>query len=71
MFWNYQGYGVIKGRGESQGDASCFGTSKGPEQTEVHESKAEQKKPHLSAESTGKGVLFICHTFQGDLSKVT
>ena len=36
----------LKGRVESQGDASCFGTRKGLEQTEDHESKAEQKKPH-------------------------
>lgn len=44
----------LEGRVESQGDASCFGTRKGPEQTEDHDSKAEQKKPHLSAESTEK-----------------
>lgn len=44
----------LEGRVESQGDSSCFGTRKGTEQTEVHESKAEQKKSHLNAESIRK-----------------
>lgn len=33
--------------------ANCFGIQKGPEQTEDHESRAEQRKPHFSAESCG------------------
>lgn len=44
----------LKSEVESRSDCKLLWDQKGPEQTEDHESRAEQKKPHFSAESKDK-----------------
>ena len=46
----------MKSEVESRSDCKLLWDQKGPEQTEDHESRAEQKKPHFSAESKDKWV---------------
>lgn len=46
----------LKSEVESRSDCKLLWDQKGPEQTEDHESRAEQKKPHFSAESKDQWV---------------
>lgn len=56
----------LEDRVESRGEASCFGTRKGPDRLRTMSTELSRKSP-IRAESKDKGVVFICHNLPGTL----